>query len=78
MLDALVAKKKVIGRNIPIVRYYAQKYPSCCSFFEGIDDLMKKIVLDNIALNVNEEVYTSFLDAHSDQVITSQLNEILL
>lgn len=78
LLDALVAKKKVIGRNIPIVRYYAQRYPSCCSFFEGVDDLMKKILLDNIALNVNEEVYTSFLSAHSDQVITSQLNEILL
>lgn len=30
------------------------------------------------ALNTIIEVYTSFLSAHSDQVITSQLNEILL
>lgn len=78
LLDALVARKKIIGRDIPIVKYYAQMYPSCCYSFKGIDDLMKKIVIDSTTPNVGEEIYNSFFKAHSDQIIASQLNEILL
>lgn len=32
LLDAFVARKKIIGRNIPIIQHYARKYSSCCIF----------------------------------------------
>lgn len=76
LLDAFAHKKKIIGRNIPIVNYFKEKYPNNFTVFHGISDLIYKLShLDN---KFDENSYDSFLLSHSGETIKSQLNEILL
>ena len=46
-------------------------------FFE-VEDLVMKLITDKMGADIDERIYDSFLKTHSDEVITSQLNEILL
>ncbi|MFR5758741.1 MAG: hypothetical protein ACLUE2_12575 [Bacteroides cellulosilyticus] len=47
-------------------------------FFDEVEDLVMKLITDKMGADIDERIYDSFLKTHSDEVITSQLNEILL
>jgi hypothetical protein len=75
LLDGLTAGKRVFGRNIPIVSYYAKKYPSNCIVFHTIEELFQKLIAyKDIAIDVGE--YKSFLADHSSQRVLDDLIRI--
>lgn len=76
LLDAMCARKIIIGRNIPIVRYFAEEYPKCCFLFENVADLFIK--LSSVSTGFDNCIYEKFINQHSDERIKSCLNEILL
>lgn len=76
LLDALKAKKIVIGRNLPIVNYFHSKFPECCIVFNEIPDLINKLSCNSTAFD--DITYEKFLSFYSDEKIKYKLNEILL
>ena len=73
--DAFNSRKIVIGRNIPIVRWFAEKYPHSCFVFADIKDLMAQLCKARI---FDEQDYRQFISIHSDYPIQKKLHELLL
>lgn len=76
LLDALCAKKVIIGCNIPVIQYFHNRYPDCCIVFEDVLDLFDK--LSSNSYRFNNDVYDDILFSFSDEKIEARLNEILL
>jgi hypothetical protein len=76
LMDSLSNNKIVLGSDIPLVRYYAAKFPSICKIVRNIDELYA--VLNSLDLNskVREE-FLSFLKIHSKENIVKSLKLIL-
>lgn len=76
LLDALKARKIVLGRNIRIVRHFHCEFPECCILFNDIPDLISKLFYNSVLFD--DATYEKFLLHYSDDKIKHKLNEILL
>ncbi len=75
ILDAFRHKKKIIGINIPIVKYFSRLYPNNCRTFNSVEDLFLKLIQFNNTVFSDAE-YNQFLTNHSDQKIRKEIIEI--
>lgn len=75
MFDAFCSRKIVIGRKIPIVQYFAEKYPNSCMLFESVDHLFN-LLCHNYTFD--EKEFHSFVSFHSDGSVKSYFDDILL
>ena len=76
ILDGLRNRKKVVGTNIPIIRYFSDRYPNLCHKFNDIEELfllMKKIKDSKF----EDDDYDIFLKDYDDLVIKNQLKKII-
>lgn len=69
VLDGLINKKIIIGADIPLMRYYSQRYPSLCFIYENGKILDAIADMDNYEMNAQS--YSEFLYDHSDLNIQS-------
>lgn len=64
VLEGLINKKIIVGADVPLMRYYADKYPSLCFIYKNGE------VLDAIeSINkhqIDMQSYDAFLQDHSD------------
>lgn len=77
ILDALANGKIVIGRNIPIVRSYANMYPNICYYFNNASEI-PEIMLKS-ASNSQKSIieFKKFKSEHADSAIIEKLMKII-
>ncbi len=77
VVDALSNKKRVMGSKIPIVMYYAQKYPHICAAGVDVEDLLEQ--QERAVRNEREdEEFADFVKLHSEQKFKDALRNIFL
>lgn len=72
--DALSHGMYVIGNDIPVVRYYSQKYPKSCFIIKTVEELFDE---KWCKIEANSDEIYDFTQSHSDKHILSQLNIVL-
>lgn len=72
--DALSAGKLIIGNNIPVFRYFSEKYKGCCHVIDSAQDLF--VIASGALPMIKEEMIKRFLEYHSDKNVRRQLNAI--
>ena len=64
VLEGLINKKIIIGADVPLMRYYADKYPSLCFIYKNGEVLD---AIENMGRHqINMQSYDAFLQDHSD------------
>ena len=72
--DALSIGKPVIGNNIPVFRYFSEKYKGCCHIIDSASDLF--VIASGELPVINEEMIKCFQKNHSDENVRRQLSAI--
>lgn len=72
--DALSIGKPVIGNDIPVIRYFFEKYEGCCHIIHSTLDLF--MIASGELPIINEEMIKCFRKNHSDENIRKQLRAI--
>ena len=72
--DALSAGKLIIGNNIPVFRYFSEKYKGCCHIIDSALDLF--VIVSGELPVINEEMIKCFQKNHSDENVRKQLSAI--
>ncbi len=78
LFDGITNNKIVIGPNIAVVKYFSNLYPSMCTTFDGINDLLYKInTLELPSIDVIESMHNDLINQHSQYQINKKFNSIL-
>lgn len=72
--DSLSIGKPVIGNDIPVFRYFFEKYKGCCHIITSASDLFA--IASSELPEINEEMVNAFLYSHSDENVKAQLSNI--
>lgn len=72
--DSLSIGKPVIGNDIPVFRYFYEKYKGCCHIIFSASDLFA--IASGELPEINERLAKAFLCSHSDENVKSQLSKI--
>ena len=70
--DALSHGLPVVGNDIRVIRYFAEKYDGCCSILSNITEIFK---LKDIHFSTCQEQFELFRENHSDIQIKSMIKE---
>ncbi|MDH6373273.1 hypothetical protein M2444_005103 [Paenibacillus sp. PastF-3] len=76
LIDALSNDKVVYGSDIPVVRYYSNKYPGICNVINNADDFFKLIV-ENSQNNKSNFTFDKFKEDHSNELIEKGMTNLL-
>lgn len=76
LVDALSNNKIVFGNDIPLMRYYGEKYPLTCKILTRTEDIFDYILDLKTTENTIEE-FNRFKEEHSSRVIIESLRHLL-
>jgi hypothetical protein len=74
LVDALSNNKIVLGSDIPLMRYYANKYPSACKIVYGAKDIFEYIL--KLETDDASGEFKQFKESHSSKIIIERLRSI--
>lgn len=76
MIEALSGGLSVLGRDIPLLAHYADRYPRSCAIFSSVAQLFDLITASDHT--ANEEEIARFKTEHSAQAVREAFQKILI
>lgn len=77
LVDALSNHISVIGSDIPVFNFYAEKYPGICHVTNRIEDVIRMIIQgEDTGLQTDNE-FNKFVEEHSLEAVKESLSNII-